>query len=188
MAWPESLDIALKEWASVCHALENGKQTLLLRKGGVSEVGGEFHIDDREFLLFPTYIHQNLQMLKPAAHDDFEVRSEEPKQIRLTAAGVVTDILRVQSREQIEKLDGEHIWTKPLIDMRFNYKPEKPLYLMVVRAYRLAQPVTIENTFAYAGCKSWVPLDVEVKFTATPAIADEVFEERRQRILRSEKE
>jgi len=52
-------------------------------------------------------------------------------------------------------IETEHIWTSPLIDMRFNYKPQNPLYLLLVRTYRLAKPVTVDNTPEYAGCKSW---------------------------------
>ena len=37
---------------------------------------------------------------------------------------------------QMDALDGEHIWTAPLIDMRFNYRPQNPLYLLLVRAFR----------------------------------------------------
>src|SRR5580693_4932558 len=122
MSWPTSLQIALKEWASVCAALESGRQMLLLRKGGIYESAGEFELENREFLLFPTYLHQNLTMLKPEAHADFEPKTAEPEQVRLSAAGVVTDIIPVRSRAQIDALNEEHIWASPLIDMRFNYK------------------------------------------------------------------
>ena len=36
MAWPSSLDVALKEWAAVVSALESGRQIVLLRKGAES--------------------------------------------------------------------------------------------------------------------------------------------------------
>jgi len=35
MAWPTSLQVALKEWAVVCSALESGRQLLLLRMGSI---------------------------------------------------------------------------------------------------------------------------------------------------------
>src|SRR6476469_947176 len=60
MALPNPLAIALKEWATVCHALETGRQMLLLRKGGIYEAAGEFELENPQFLLFPTYLHQNL--------------------------------------------------------------------------------------------------------------------------------
>lgn len=184
MALPTTLPIALKEWASVCHALETGRQMVLLRKGGIYEAAGEFELENPRFLLFPTYLHQNLKMLKPDAHAGFEARSAEPEQVRLSAAGEVTDIVQLKSRAQIDALDDEHVWTSPLIDMRFNYKPANPLYLMLVRAHRLPRPVTVENTPAYAGCKSWVPLEAPLATTdAEPAIDDAAYQARRRSIL-----
>jgi hypothetical protein len=184
MAWPTSLQVALKEWAIVCSALSSGRQILLLRKGGIYEAAGEFELENREFLFFPTYLHQNAQMLKDDARQGLELRSAEPTEIPLSAAGTVTNIIQLQSREQMDRLDSEHIWTKPLIDMRFNYRPENPLYLLIVRAYRLAEPVTIANTPAYAGCKSWVPLDQPIELgPALPVLDDARFEMKRKAIL-----
>ena len=184
MAWPTSIRVGLKEWAVVCHALEHGRQILLLRKGGISEVGGEFQMEHREFLLFPTYLHQNKQMLKPDAHDSYQPLGDEPAEVTLSTAGVVTDIIQLKSRKQLEAIDHEHIWTAPLIDMRFDYKPDKPLYLLIVRAHALHQPVTIANTPAYAGCKSWVPLDQSIEMgDALPVLDDVKFEARRRLIL-----
>ncbi len=184
MAWPTSLQTGLKEWATVCHALEQGRQILLLRKGGISETAGEFEITHRQFLLFPTYVHQSPAMLKPESHTGFEPHSAEPARITLTGAGVVTDILKVTSRSAMDALDAEHIWAPPLIDMRFNYKPESPLYLLLVRAYRLHEPVTIDDTFAYSGCKSWVPLAQSVQTGgALPAMDDVKYEFHRRKAL-----
>lgn len=184
MAWPRSLHIALKEWAIVCRALERGGQMILLRKGGIYEAAGEFELEHRQFLLFPTYLHQNLNMLKPQHHAGFESRSAEPDHVTLNAAGVVTDVVQLQSRAAMDALDAEHVWTKPLIDMRFNYRPENPLYLLLVRAYRLPRPVTVPNTPAYAGCKSWVPLEQPIELgELTPVIDDTNYEMRRKQIL-----
>ena len=174
MAWPTSLQVALKEWAVVCRALEQGRQMILLRKGGIYESAGEFEVEHRHFLLFPTYLHQNKPMLKPEAHEGYQPLAEEPSEVALAAAGVVTDIIRLQSRGQMDAIDDEHIWTPPLIDMRFNYRPENPLYLLLLRAYRLRQPVSIINTPAYAGCKSWVPLDQPVETGDALAVMDDV--------------
>jgi hypothetical protein len=152
MSLQGSLDVALKEWQVVCHALESGRQILLLRKGGIFEAKRGFEAKHQEFLLIPTQLHQQRGMLKDEALAGMQVRAEEPAQVRISAAGVVTDVVRVESRGQIDEIDDQHIWTAPLIDMRFNYKPKNPLYLLLVRAYRLAEPVTIDNTPAYAGC------------------------------------
>ena len=184
MALTSSLQIALKEWASVCRALETGRQLILLRKGGIYEAAGEFELENRQFLLFPTYLHQNQRMLKPEAHEGFEPASEEPSEVRISAAGAVSDIVPLQSRRQMEVLEAEHIWTSPLIDMRFSYKPQNPLYLLLIRAFRLREPVTLANTPAYAGCKSWVPLDQPIAADrALPVMDDAAYEGRRRKIL-----
>src|SRR5688572_14372153 len=184
MAWPTSLQVALKEWNTVCRALESGRQMLLLRKGGISESAGEFQVEHKEFLLFPTFLHQNLNMLKPTEHAGYTPLNDEPAEVAISAAGVVTDIIELKSREQLNKIDDEHIWTAPLLDMRFNYRPENSLYLLLVRAYRLHAPVTIANTPAYAGCKSWVPLELPVETGDALAVMDDVkFDLRRKSIL-----
>ncbi len=49
---------ALKEWAVTVKALNEGKQIILICKGGIREEKREFQIDDKEFFLYPTYEHQ----------------------------------------------------------------------------------------------------------------------------------
>jgi len=39
-----------------------------------------------------------------------------------------------------------NIWSKALIDMRYNYRPGNPLYLLLVRTWHLRDAVTIANT------------------------------------------
>jgi hypothetical protein len=181
---PQTLDVGLKEWATVCRAIAGGRQIILLRKGGIYESAGEFELEHRQFLFFPTYLHQKLDMLKPDARDGFEPRSAEPASIELALAGQVTDIIQLKSREQMDEIDDAHVWTAPLIDMRFNYRPENPLYLLLVRAYRLAEAVTVENTPAYAGCKSWVPLEQGISTHGAKAVLDDTgYQTRRQLIL-----
>jgi len=185
MELPQQLDVALKEWASVCSALEEGRQIILLRKGGILEAIGGFELEHPRFFLFPTYLHQNAQMLKESERKRLVSLSEEPAQIILSSAASVTDIIRLRDRAQMDRLDREHIWTSPLIDMRFNYRPQNPLYLLLLRVYRLAEPITIQNTPEYAGCKSWVPLQTRISTAgARPAVNDAEFESRRSRISR----
>lgn len=179
---PHALQVALKEWQVVCDALAAGRQIILLRKGGIYESAGEFEIEHRRFLLFPTYVHQNAAMLKTPAQ--VAKVSAEPDEVTLFLAGEITDIVQVADRSVMDRLDDQHIWAKPLIDMRFNYRPENPLYLLLVRAYRLREAVTIDNTPAYAGCKSWVPLEREIAIQGViPALEEKQYAARRETIL-----
>jgi len=175
----DQLAIALKEWHAVCQALASGRQTILLRKGGISESMSGFDVEHSQFLFFPTYVHQNLAMLKPEVHAGFTPHASEPSTITIDLAGEVTDIIQLKHRSQMDALDSEHVWTPPLIDLRFNYRPQNPLYLLIVRASRLVTPVTMSNTAAYGGCKSWVPLDAAVDCRhMEPAMSDDSFRAR----------
>lgn len=183
-AFPKQLDVALKEWETVCAALREGRQLILLRKGGIHESSGGFELEHPQFLLYPTFVHQNANMLKSDLRTGVQTHAVEPARITLAGGGEVTDIIRLKYRAQMDAIDHVHIWTAPLIDMRFNYKPDNPLYLLIVRAYRLAEKITIDNTPEYAGCKSWVPLNQSIDTASvTPALDDQVFNQRRSQIL-----
>jgi hypothetical protein len=181
-AWPAALQVALKEWDVVCRALADGRQMLLLRKGGIYEAAGEFELEHRRFLLFPTLVHQNPKMLKQS--EQLETVAVEPSRICLSAAAEVTDIIPVSGRAAMDALDDQHVWGPPLIDMRFGYKPQNPLYLLLLRVYRLARLVTVDNTPEYAGCKSWVRLEQPVATDEALPVLDEArYQERRRLIL-----
>src|SRR4051812_23284163 len=113
MTLGSQLNIALKEWDTICRALGAGRQILLLRKGGIFESAGGFEIENRRFLLFPTFLHQNPQMLKDDALEWYEKRSAEPDQIAITHAAEITDIVQVTSRPQMDAVEAEHVWTPP---------------------------------------------------------------------------
>ncbi|MFA9478387.1 DUF1802 family protein [Phycisphaerales bacterium AB-hyl4] len=157
------LDVALKEWAVVCDLLLEGELALLLRKGGIHERGGVavFELEHPRFALFPAWLHQVPNRMKPAYRDRVVRRREEPGEVTLKGVGEATHIWQVPSREAFDSLDDLHVWSKPQIDMRFNYKPERPLYLVAVRVSRLVEPKVVANRPTYAGCKSWVPLAAE---------------------------
>jgi len=184
MKLTSQINVALKEWASVCSALEEGRQMILLRKGGILEAIGGFELEHPQFFLFPTYLHQNAQMVKEPERKRLVVLKEEPAEIVLLSAVSVSDIIRLRDRAQMDRLEQEHIWTSPLIDMRFSYRPQNPLYLLLVRVYRLLEPITIKNTAEYAGCKSWVPLEAAFSTAgARGAIDDSMYESRRAQIM-----
>jgi hypothetical protein len=173
------LDIALKEWAVVCDLLLDGRLALLLRKGGIHESGGPgvFELEHPRFLLYPTWAHQKPEMVKPEFRAGVVVQAE-PGTVTVAGLAEVGRIWPVKDRAAFDLLNGLHCWTSEQIDMRFNYKPEHPLYLMAVRAYWLQRPRTLANTAAYGGCRSWVPLspaDAVDDVGAVPVLADTAF-------------
>jgi hypothetical protein len=56
--------IGLKEWALVCQALGEGRQTVMIRKGGIAEGRNGFAFRYSEFFLFPTFFHEQLDRVR----------------------------------------------------------------------------------------------------------------------------
>lgn len=180
MLYPNELAVGLKEWDSVCQALLQGRQIVLLRKGGIHESGGEFELEFRRFLLFPTFLHQDKLMLKDEAQDLFKFSGSEPNTVRIEGYADVTDIVQIHTPEQIAAVDGHHIWTQKMVQGRLDYRPENPVYLLLVRVAALEQAVTIPNHTQYGGCKSWVGLRQTLDVQAAKPVMDAATHQRQR--------
>ena len=75
--------VALKEWAALVAAVGEGKQTILLRKGGIRE--GPFKPVSSSFYLFPTAFHSEGSLLKPdgeQAYSKVRLHSLQPTRVQ----------------------------------------------------------------------------------------------------------
>jgi hypothetical protein len=168
---------AFKEWAVVCRALAEGRQALILRKGGIAEEGGVFRPDHAQFWLFPTYLHQKADGLKsPAAARLPEVDRDRPPAdvVRLTHYVSVPAAFRAARLEQVLDLDPYHVWSEETVRQRFAYR-EPGLYVLPARVYAAATPIELPNRPEYDGCKTWVDFKDEIRATGTPVISDRTF-------------
>lgn len=178
------MNVALKEWGAITAALAAGRQIALLRKGGLAEAsGGGFRLLHSEFLLFPTHEHEHVRMLRPEFHH--LVCKSRSSELSLEVLAQVRDVVRApEDPQKLLEAGEEFIWNEAYVRQRYDYRPELPLWLLVVRAFRLPSPLVIPNRPSYAGCKSWVHLTEEISVeTPTPVLSDGDFEQRRRRLL-----
>lgn len=169
---PETCGVAFKEWAGVCQALSDGRQTVILRKGGTTEGPGGFTPDHGAFWLYPTTVHQNDQGLKPG----FAIPATGPDDpVSLAAIAVVASIQFVDRIEALERISALHAWTDETVRARFHYK--KPgLWAFGVRIFLRDPPWRIPVTPEQLGCKSWVPLKAPLSTaTAKPVLEEADF-------------
>lgn len=157
----DALMPALKEWAVVCRALEEGRQVLLLRKGGIMEYRQGFQILHNKFLLFPTLEHQNETALKPDYVKNLELTSRnvvqyEKNKNKITSYAEVAEIQRVTDRCILPKLEKYHIWNENYVNIRMDYNPKKYMTLIILRVYKMDAPFEVELKPEWAGCKSWI--------------------------------
>jgi hypothetical protein len=179
-------DVALKEWALVCDLLLAGEQVVLLRKGGIHEPRRGFAIEHDAFLLYPNVEHQRAEQLRPDLRPRLDAAPAPPREqgtVTLPGYCLVTDVIRVPDAQRAYALEPLTCWTPPFFDLRLRYKPERPLFAVVVRAHRLLRPASIPYHRLYAGCRSWVPLrealPEDALAGARPALDDAAFAARR---------
>lgn len=178
---------ALKEWAIVCKAIEDGKQVLLFRKGGIMEYRNGFELKHKVFFLFPTFEHQSIDSIQSEYREELEVLKQQQQQkdntqslnqkennisneknskvtqdiINISLFVEITHFIEINDISKLEKLEKYHIWNLDYVKMRFNYNPKKPLYLLMLRAYKLNEPIEIQNSPEWSGCKSWIQFDLK---------------------------
>lgn len=152
---------ALKEWSAAVHAMLDGRQTVLLRKGGIHEK--RFTLDSARFLFFPTVAHSHAQrvrpehrsLLTPAAEDSSE------REVVLRAGAKVIAAIEVNRPDGLKDISSLHIWTDESIRAdRLDFRPKHRLTVLVVQVSPLAEPEHLPRMPEYAGCTSWVALPV----------------------------
>ena len=150
---------ALKEWSAVVHALLDGRQRVLLRKGGIGEK--RFEVAAREFLLFPTVAHSHAERVRPEFRDLLAAGAADSADdhVVLRAAAKVVAALEVNRPDNIEAIEDLHIWTAQSVrEDRLDFRPKHRLTVLVVQVVPLVEPVELPRTPDYAGCTSWVEL------------------------------
>jgi hypothetical protein len=173
---------AFKEWAIIVDALSSGVQTIILRKGGISEGKGGFKVEHPEFLLFPTLFHQQREsVVTPAQvrYDQIAPAFPPPGILRIEAFARVARVETVTSLEQLASLRPFHIWRDEVVRERFDWSRQKLIHFLVVRTFRLVEPLEMPLLESYGGCKSWIELKQDIPAAAArPVLSDSEFEAR----------
>ncbi|MGH8905760.1 MAG: DUF1802 family protein [Egibacteraceae bacterium] len=156
-----STTLALKEWAAVAAALLDGRQTLLLRKGGIHEKA--FTVGGTRFVLFPTIAHSHRERVRPehlAVLDAGARDVDERDATFVVRCGVsLVEAVPVARTEGLDEIADLHIWTpRSIREDRLEFRPKHPLQALVVRAFELPEPVRLARLDSYGGCKSWLDL------------------------------
>jgi hypothetical protein len=168
--------IALKEWAIICKALEDGRQTLLLRKGGILEYRKGFEVKHSEFLLYPTFEHQSMNSIKTEYKEKLNEIVDQNKHIKngindddknyvinntniIKLFAKVEDVVEITDKTILSNLRDHHIWSDEYVTMRMNYNPNKPISILLLRIYKMKDPLIIDIKDQWSGCKSWIDIE-----------------------------
>jgi len=156
-----SAPVGFKEWQVVCDALASGRQSILLRKGGIHEGREGFSFAHSAFFLFPTRFH--------ALGD--QVREGEVKvmpewhpgdRIQITHHAEALWAVTLNSWEKVQALQPFHIYSEQTVRDRFDWEGKGmasgSIHLALVRVRELVTPWEFPYEAKYGGCRSWVDL------------------------------
>lgn len=173
-----SCSIAFKEWAVIAAALRAGRQSLILRKGGIHEGVEGFRVAHPLFWIFPTQFHQSAEQLSVDGFDFISQVTEnsyETGVIPIDLLCQVEQVFHIEQSSLIDRLEGAHIWSRSTLEQRFGYR-EPGLFALLVRVYQLKRPIELADKPHFAGCRSWVELPERLPTLGVDAVlSDEEF-------------
>lgn len=150
------MSIGFKEWALICRELDSGRQSLILRKGGIAEGRAGFRFEHDDFLLIPTLFHEQVGKLKLP---DSTPLPEIQKGMHTICNRVFVEWARdLTDWQQVKRLDGFHLWREHVVRERFEYDGKQGVSLAFVRVFKLETPVSLPDEPKFGGCRSWVNL------------------------------
>ena len=147
------MPIAFKEWAVTVRALAEGEQLLTLRKGGIREENKHFEVEHERFFLYPTFDHQQNNLVRESHHPELRRALEEgvwpdeepppraliqdggitqPDRVRLRAWAEVTDHITVTDPRAVDALSPFYIWTPDYAEKRLSWKRRHPLHILLL--------------------------------------------------------
>lgn len=169
-------DMAFKEWAIVCEALEEGKQTIVLRKGGVKEENGALVPEHGEFFLYPTYGPQVTDGIKadwrPRLHK-LNKDAKDTKHVHFRLYAIVESVHKVTDWEVAKGFVPFTILSDQEAEREFNEGDWKGFYVFLLRVQSLAVPMEMLRKGSHDKDPIWAPLGTSL-FTvgAFPVIPD----------------
>jgi hypothetical protein len=173
--------IAFKEWQVVCDALASGRQSILLRKGGIHEGRHGFSFAHESFFLFPTRFHvQGDQVREGEVKPLPEWQVGDP--LRITHHAAASWAITLTDWQKVEALEPFHIYSRQTVRERFDWEGKGmaagSIHLAFVRVWELAQPWELPYEARFGGCRSWIELPAppaQWRELARPVLDDDTF-------------
>ncbi|MFK7850723.1 MAG: DUF1802 family protein [Akkermansiaceae bacterium] len=152
---------AFKEWQVICDALASGRQTILIRKGGIHEGRSGFSFAHESFYLFPTKFHAQLDQVREETFQP-EKEWQEGDMMEITHHAEAIFAVTVTSWDKVQSLLPFHIYAEKTLEDRFYWEgkgmPSGSLHVAFVKVTELKKPWDLPYEKRYGGCRSWLEL------------------------------
>ncbi len=173
--------IGFKEWQVVCDALASGRQSIILRKGGIHEGRDGFSFANQSFFLFPTRFHAQGDQVREG---EVTVMPEwQPgDEIEVTHHAEAEWAITLTDWQQLADLEPLHIYSESTVKDRFDWEGKGmasgSIHIALVHVRKLATPWCFPYEKSYGGCRSWIKLPeppANWKNDAQPVLDDSAF-------------
>ena len=173
--------VGFKEWSVVCEALAHGRQSVIVRKGGIAEGLAGFSFQHPEFFLFPTWFHEQLVSVRTT---DIVPPEQVAGEIEVRCFARVDVVRTLTSWATAERLERFHILQPQVVKERFEYKDAPGVHVAFVRAFRLSPAWRLAEEKRYGGCRSWIELpELPSRMEMVAVLSDEEHARRRAEFL-----
>jgi hypothetical protein len=162
--------VGFKEWALVCEALGTGRQSILLRKGGIAEGRAGFGFRHSEFFLFPTFFHEQVVKVR---NSGTKIPKAVQGEIEIRYFARLEAETEIGSWPTVARLEPFHVLADAVVRERFDYG-KAGLHAALVRVFRLTPGWIFPDAPAFGGCRSWVQLpEIPAETRLQPVLTDE---------------
>lgn len=177
------MNMAFKEWAVVCEALGSGRQSVILRKGGIAEGREGFAFLHKDFFLFPTRFHETLE--KTTLPPGTSLPAQRVGEVEIRCAASIQWTCFLDDPGRLAALGPFHILCDEVVEERFRFGEPPGLHVGFARIYRLPTPWIFPMEKRYGGCRSWVELPTAPEQSLVPVLSDEEHARRSDAIRRA---
>jgi len=169
---------AFKEWQVICDALATGRQSILLRKGGIHEGRSGFSFAHEKFYLFPTKFHAQADHVREGNFTP-EREWQVGDKFQITHHAEALFAVTLTDWRQVEQLQPYHIYTEETLRERFDWEGKGmvsgSIHLALVRISKLINPLDLTYEKSFGGCRSWLELDEREPEKTFPVINPDEF-------------
>jgi hypothetical protein len=155
------MQTGFKEWQVVCDALAQGRQTVILRKGGIHEGRDGFSFAHDRFFLFPTRYHVQPDQVREGAPEALP-EWKEGDLVRIRHLVHIPTALTLTDWQSVETLEPFHIYTPQTVRERFDWEgrgmSSGSIHVALAEVWQLAQAWEFCYEKRMGGCRSWIEL------------------------------
>lgn len=160
---------AFKEWQVICDALASGRQSILLRKGGIHEGRAGFSFAHDSFFLLPTKFHAQAEHVREGGLQP-EQEWQEGDLFTITHHSHALFAVTLTDWAQLEALFPYHVYTEQTLRDRFDWEGKGmasgSIHVAFVRVSKLEKPLELVYEKRLGGCRSWVELPAAAEASA----------------------